>query len=66
MGNDPGAKHPGAVQWIVVWGQLGRSDWKVERVTAFDDEEALVVARELHRELGPPTAAFLARAVPEP
>jgi hypothetical protein len=53
-------------QWLVVWGQPGRSDWSVERVTAFDDEEALVRARELHPELGRPTAAFLARPIPGP
>jgi hypothetical protein len=47
----------------VVWGQPGRSDWKVDRVTAFDDQEALVGALEAHREWGRPTAAFLARSV---
>jgi hypothetical protein len=59
--NDAAPTRRGPAQWLVVWGQPGRSDWRVERVAAFDDEEALVRALELHRELGRPTAAFLAR-----
>ena len=64
VGNNATWMGPGPSQWIVVWGQPGRSNWRVERVTAFDDGEARVRALELHPELGRPIAAFLAR--PEP
>jgi hypothetical protein len=60
VGNDAAPMGSGQVEWLVVWGQPGRSDWRVKRILAFDDEEALVRARELHHELGNPTAAFLA------
>ncbi|HUE58748.1 MAG TPA: hypothetical protein VMO88_04125 [Acidimicrobiales bacterium] len=58
MESDAAPMRSGPAQWLVVWGQPGRSDGSVERVTAFDDEEALVRARELLPELGPPTAAL--------
>ncbi len=66
VGNIPGAVEagslgPGPWRWIVTWGQIMRINFDSVIVEAFDAEEALVIARELHPERPAPRTAFLAR-----
>jgi|GEM_PF-2586064 hypothetical protein len=66
QGNVPGAVEagslgPGPWRWIVTWGQIMRINFDSVVVEAFDAEEAMVIARELHPERPTPRTAFLAR-----
>jgi hypothetical protein len=64
----PGARDPvgttpapdGPWSWLVVWGTIGRGGLVVEEVTAFDSDEALVLAGERRPDLARPRVAFLA------
>ena len=46
--------------WIVTWGSFLRPGFTAEHVTAWDAEEALVRAAELHPERPRPRVAMLA------
>src|SRR5271169_357853 len=52
-------RESGPWSWIVTWGVLARPGFAVEHVTAYDADEAIVVAAERRPDLGRPTAAFL-------
>jgi hypothetical protein len=60
---------PGAGQgpwsWTVTWGVLARPGFAVEHVTAFDADEALVLAAQLHPERPRPRVAFLSSRASE-
>jgi len=47
-------------RFVVTWGRVGRYDFAVEAVDAWDPEEALVIAAERHPELPRPRTAVLA------
>ncbi len=47
-------------RFLVLWGQMGRPGFTTEIVEAWDTEEALVVAADLHPELHRPRVAVLA------
>ena len=65
--SEPREPSPSAVgpwTFIVTWGVLLRPGWHSMRVEAYDAEEALVLAAELHPELPRPRTAYLARQDP--
>jgi len=47
-------------RFMVLWGQMGRPGFTTEIVEAWDPDEALVVAADLHPELHQPRVAVLA------
>ena len=47
-------------RFLVTWGRMGRFDFVVEEVDAWDPEEAMTAAAELHPELPRPRVALLA------
>jgi len=47
----------GPHRFIVTWGRMGRFDFMVEVVDAWDPDEALVTAANLHPELPRPRVA---------
>ena len=50
----------GPYRFIVTWGRMGRFDFMAEVVEAWDPDEAMVTAAELHPELPRPRVAVLA------
>ncbi len=46
-------------RFLVLWGQMGRPGFHSEVVEAWDPDEALVTASELHPELHRPRVAVL-------
>jgi len=50
----------GPHRFIVTWGRMGRFDFVAEVVEAWDPEDAMVTAAELHPELPRPRVAVLA------
>ena len=52
----------GPWRWAVTWGVLARPGFVVVHVTAFDADEALVLAAGLRPDLPRPLVAFLARS----
>jgi hypothetical protein len=50
----------GPHRFIVTWGRMGRFDFVAEVVEAWDPDEAMVTAAELHPELPRPRVAVLA------
>ncbi len=47
-------------RFLVLWGQMGRPGFTTEIVEAWDPDEALVVAADLHPERHRPRVAVLA------
>lgn len=47
-------------QFIVMWGRMGRFDFVSEVVDAWDPDDAMVIAADLHPELPRPRVAILA------
>jgi hypothetical protein len=56
-----GGVYLGPWSWTVTWGSLLRPGFAAERVTAWDADEALVIAAEMHPELPRPRVALLAQ-----
>jgi hypothetical protein len=54
----PSATPPPAT-WLVTWGVLARPGYVVERVLAYDQDEALAIAAERHPDLERPRVALL-------
>ena len=54
----------GPRRWLVTWGVLLRPGWHSVVVEAFDVDEALAIARDLHPHLPQPRTAHLARQEP--
>ena len=50
----------GPHRFIVTWGRMGRFDFVAEVVEAWDPEDAMGTAAELHPELPRPRVAVLA------
>jgi len=50
----------GPHRFVVTWGRMGRFDFVAEVVEAWDPDEAMVTAAELHPELPRPRVAVLA------
>ncbi len=47
----------GPHRFIVTWGRMGRHDYVVEEVEAWDPEDAMVTAAAIHPELPRPRVA---------
>lgn len=58
-GNVSATANSGPWTWAVIWGNPHRGRVRRVDVTAFDADEALIVAAELHREWERPRMAFL-------
>lgn len=56
----------GPHRFIVTWGRMGRFDFVAEEVEAWDSDEAMVTAAELHPELPRPQVAVLASRTGSP
>lgn len=50
----------GPHRFLVTWGRMGRFDFVVEEVDAWDPEDAMTTAAELHPDLPRPRVAVLA------
>jgi hypothetical protein len=50
----------GPHRFIVTWGRMGRFDFVAEVVEAWDPDDAMVTAADLHPELPRPRVAVLA------
>ena len=50
----------GPHRFIVTWGRMGRPDFVAEVVDAWDPDDAMVTAADLHPELPRPRVAVLA------
>ena len=50
----------GPHRFVVTWGRMGRFDFVAEVVEAWDPDDAMVTAAELHPELPRPRVAVLA------
>ncbi|MEI7747007.1 MAG: hypothetical protein WCJ28_05670 [Actinomycetota bacterium] len=50
---------PGPWRWLVTWGVISQPGLRVVEVEAWEADEAMVRAQELHPELGRPRVAFL-------
>jgi hypothetical protein len=57
----PIAAGPGPWTWTVTWGSVLRAGFTIERVIAWDKDEALVLAAARRPELPRPRVAFLTR-----